>query len=645
MSQDLLSSLFNESASIGGEDEDIWSAIASGKQKNELQSPTGHPQVLEQQIYPQQGNKVPEQGEIFTQQVTIFPQQVPIFPEQVIEQEIFFSVDQRTLVPVGFPSPVRPLSLIAARRMQQRNEEAVIQPEQDVIYRSSNVMSSPHPPPSPSILPPINSAKSSVKHFSTIAPPVVAPAPFVNSHLHPPEIQVAQNGIDKAQNTKAKQGGGLRVFCNFGFGGRLILGGGRFGSRLAMPTIRSFFSEAKSTRQLISDIQSLPCPLGNVTPLTTEQIISYCRRSEEVDLDRFGSRSSKDSRLLWSFLGSLAAGGGSRLEFLTSLWQEAVDEYKIEKNSHLSQFSQHIVTGNMSECIGMAKLNSKLFPLAMAVASIHSAEYFRECILAYTVSLGNEESLTNPAYSSSSSDKELLDCVKLCVTAFASTANIDSVLSDSISEKVSRYWKLYAVLIGSLIKKPLPNLDTSSTGSGGVSFLIKLGQLLCSSRNVCGGHLCMLLSGKISGLESVDSGDSLISLLGADHRNIAHFHRLLDVGPLQLSEVYEYVVRATDPQNNAFFIPLQPWKFAYASLLCDLGLFELAEKYLQVINAFARAVPTNKYTAFFRSSLRELESRISLPPREPIPGVGQTAIGAIWGGIRAVAAQTSSRIL
>ena len=78
MSQDLLSSLFNESASIGGEDEDIWSAIASGKQKNELQSPTGHPQVIEQQISPQQGNKVPEQGEIFTQQVTIFPQQVPI---------------------------------------------------------------------------------------------------------------------------------------------------------------------------------------------------------------------------------------------------------------------------------------------------------------------------------------------------------------------------------------------------------------------------------------------------------------------------------------------------------------------------------------------------------------------------------------
>ena len=589
-------------------------------------------------------------------------------------------------------------SLIAARRMMQKREETLIQPEQDVIYKQYNPHASSSPPPPPpsfhvanqaaqspasvSLSPPIkhvsvstsshNVTYASIQHsipsyFPVRSPvldsPIKRSSPFSQNMIFPNEDQLANISLVSHNVTSGQQrsGGkeelrGLRVFCSLGFGGRLVVGGGRFGPRLAMPTLNSVLSGAESTSKMMKDILALPGPLGNITLLTTEQVISFCRSSPDLSL--------RDSNHLWSFLQMLLLQTKNtermgifnqvspRQQFLVSLWRECVEENGFEgtnTNSILFRFVDQIVSGNISECIGMAKqINPNLYPLAMAVASIHSAEYFRESVLAYTLS--GERSSSQVAAAplvESESDSILLECLKISITAFASTANIETVLSGSLfSLWIGKYWKLFAALIGSLIKP---------VSSGAVAFLVRLGELLCSSKRVCAGHLCILLSGKsVSGvLDSVDSHDALICLLGADHRDIAHFNRLLDVGPLQLSEVYEYVVRSISP-STPFFVSLQPWKFAYASFLCDLGHFDLAEKYLQVINAFSRAVPTNKYTPYFRSGVRELELRISVSKQSlsssatyssGIAEIGQNPIGAIWGGIRAVAAQTSSRIL
>jgi hypothetical protein len=340
---------------------------------------------------------------------------------------------------------------------------------------------------------------------------------------------------------------------------------------------------------------------------------------------------------MWAFLASLLQGGkaaaNNRLAFLSALWEESVEEMAIvDTNSLLFRFAKNIIAGNMSASIALTAENPDLHPLAMAVASIHSAEYFRESVLAYSSSLKGCFSDKSAPLARSDSEKTLLECIRLCVTAFASTASIDAIMSDSVADFACSHWKILAALFGSLIKPP----STSSAG-GGVSFLVRLGQILSfSKKNVCASHLCMLLSGKARSLDPVDAHDSIISLLGADHRDIAHFHRLLDPAPLQMSEVFEYASRVTMAEETPFFVALQPWKFAYASLLCDLGMFELAEKYLRVINAFAKAVPTNKYTVHFRSGLRELENRISLAKEVPAgkPSNGST-LDAIWGGFRA----------
>jgi hypothetical protein len=116
----------------------------------------------------------------------------------------------------------------------------------------------------------------------------------------------------------------------------------------------------------------------------------------------------------------------------------------------------------------------------------------------------------------------------------------------------------------------------------------------------------------------------------------------VDPVAIMLTEVYEYTWRIGG--SNDVCVPIQPFKFALAAhLASDLGMFETAEKYLEIIHAFIRAVPTNRYSVSFRNALRELEQRIAGTrpslghPQRETAGIGQTAFGAIWGGITAVA--------
>jgi hypothetical protein len=250
--------------------------------------------------------------------------------------------------------------------------------------------------------------------------------------------------------------------------------------------------------------------------------------------------------------------------------------------------------------------------ISMAVASIHSAEFFRESILLFSANIGKALEIE---------DSLLLDVIRVCITAFASTSG--KILSDEY--KIVELWKLYVPLIACLVKPETP-------AGGGVEFLVHLGDLLCQRDNICGGHICILLSGKRASLDSVDASDSLLCLVGANHRDISHFYRLLDPCAMHFSEIFEYCQRAG---KIDFFIPLQPWKYAYAAMLAsDLGMFEIAEKYIQVVNAFVRAVPTGRYSVHFRNGLRDLESRINgSKPGVPSGGHSEPVLASIWSSL------------
>mmetsp|Transcript_24040 Transcript_24040/g.69276 ORF Transcript_24040/g.69276 Transcript_24040/m.69276 type:complete len:404 (+) Transcript_24040:191-1402(+) len=103
-------------------------------------------------------------------------------------------------------------------------------------------------------------------------------------------------------------------------------------------------------------------------------------------------------------------------------------------------------------------------------------------------------------------------------------------------------------------------------------------------------------------------------------------------------------------QNPQFCLPsIQPFKLSYAQLLCDMGQYEQAAKYVAFTQAFARTVPASHFSEGFRTYLRELEMRIkesggAKKGRGALAGlsvkatgeVGQ-ALSSLWGGIKGIA--------
>ena len=126
---------------------------------------------------------------------------------------------------------------------------------------------------------------------------------------------------------------------------------------------------------------------------------------------------------------------------------------------------------------------------------------------------------------------------------------------------------------------------------------------------VCEAQICYLLSNpKDRGLGPVDSPTTAIALLGADHTNIEKFRVLLEPSVFMLSEIFEFAIRRT---GKAEAMPaLQPFKYAFACLLADFGFIEKAEKYLEFLAAFVRALPASSFSTSFRSNLKDFEKRI-----------------------------------
>jgi len=317
----------------------------------------------------------------------------------------------------------------------------------------------------------------------------------------------------------------------------------------------------------------------------------------------------------------------------------------------LERFISAIISSNLNSLMELTKSHPQLHPFAMALCSIHSAEFFRESILSFAASVGSTTQEVPNRQSLIESDEMNLKILREILIIFASTSGAHKF---EISDLAITHWRLYVCIIASLLK---PSQAGGTPPPNGSLFLLRLGDELVRRGKVMAGQICILLSGsKDNVLDSVDNPNGLVCLIGVDHRSIG---RVLDPHGLLLSEMYEYSWRvnafgfspaaapgASDPPG--VFASLQPFKFAYAAFLAgDLGMFDLAIKYLELVNAFLRSLPTNRYSIQLRTAMRDLEMRImdagfnaSTNGRQSVVGisdVGQAALGAIWGGITAVA--------
>ena len=595
-----------------------------------------------------------------------FPQQQPA---QVAPTSTHPQVSPTHVSPATSPTLTRP-SLLSAMRNKKSDPSELIQPEQDVIYkqptsspgslapppimgREVRFMNAPSPPAGlhespPSRLQPSAPVGARLEESPPSHP--VLRGPFsgpISQPSHPvmrspPAIQGPFEPQTMGPSTYFPDADsrrcGLKVCVSMGFGGRVVVAGGRFGMKVGLATMEQLLP----TSPWLRDMQTMPGPLGSVSDLTTEGLLSWLGPKTDQSPPGLGAHPQfswegvSDSHLLASYLSchlkSSKRRPGGTAEFASVLWQNSLVGIS-PGSSILFQFVAAVVAGQMQAAIALARDMPELHPFAMAVASIHSAEFFRESILLFADSIGVgaiPESLVQTEF-----DNHLLELLKVAITVFASTSPLHPV----VSEAAVSNWKLYLALIGSLVKPGSVN-----------QYLIRLGDALVGRRAVIGSQLCVMIGLSSIQLDSVDARNSALAMLTVDHKNPANIPRLLDSHALQASEILEYALRRSSADPSSFFVSLQPFKFAYASLLAsDLGFFDLAERYLVVLAAFVRAVPTGRYSAHLRTAIRDLETRIADSKvrvnvhnagHGGISDVGQAALGALWGGIKAVA-QTS----
>lgn len=373
--------------------------------------------------------------------------------------------------------------------------------------------------------------------------------------------------------------------------------GGNWGTKIGLGRVRD---------QLAVPL-GLSTPLGAVSSLVTEQVGCF--------LD--GPSTPPDDHLLKGFLGSLLRGKLS--DFFSTLWKTS---RFAKEQSREAVIAGHIVHSDMRALIASAVADPSLFPLAMAVTSIHSAEFFRECLLAYTGAL-------HASSSEHASSPGLHSILLLVIKIFASTSHMQP--DSLITPEILRAWPVYLALVGSLMRHPVRE------DSAGARFLFLLGRELVKTGETVPGHICVITSGLKPQLDSVDAPGAVLCLLGADHRK--NFARMLDPHVIVFTEILEYIQRT---KSGDFFFPaLVPFKYAFAEVLAgDLGMMDVAEKYLQVVGGSIRALPANRFSPHLRAGVRELESRILeavtpgsvKPPRGLVSDVGS----ALWGSLRTV---------
>eukprot|EP00930_Biecheleria_cincta_P082288 TRINITY_DN72049_c0_g1_i1.p1 TRINITY_DN72049_c0_g1~~TRINITY_DN72049_c0_g1_i1.p1 ORF type:complete len:1446 (+),score=260.86 TRINITY_DN72049_c0_g1_i1:300-4340(+) len=365
------------------------------------------------------------------------------------------------------------------------------------------------------------------------------------------------------------------------------------------------------------DLEEFPGPFGRVESSTSELLLQYLRKLSD-QFER-GVKTScaletatshpNSAALACHFIACLIESNG-RVQsddfwsrFSPVLAKRALSIRPVGDPTVLQEFCARLCRGEVSGALDDACKNS-LWSHAMAASKLVAPDSADSILMKFRDALlkagQTERSL-------SLSENEQRDPAVRALMILYETLGKGNV--PEMSEEMLTGWPAFVAMF-SLLLRPCEYRSLA------ISFIESLAARLAAKGDAFGAHVCYLVTGERS-LEAVDAPSSLVCLIGVEHRSPKNFPRLLEPLALQLSEAYEYAIRCGNA--DALCPTIQPFKLAHAMLLADAGLVDKARKYMTLLQAFVKAVPQNRLSDAFRSSMREFNEVLN-PSAMSAPG-------------------------
>lgn len=365
------------------------------------------------------------------------------------------------------------------------------------------------------------------------------------------------------------------------------------------------------------DLEEFPGPFGRVESSTTELLLKHLRHLGD-QFEKGGKKSCtletatshpSSAALACRFLACLIESNG-RVQsddfwsrFSPELAKRAQSNRPVGDPTALQEFCLRLCRGEVSGALEDACKNG-LWSHAMAASRILAPDSSDSILVKFRDAL---HKAGHSDMSLSLSENEKKDPAVRALMVLYETLGKGS--APEMSEELLAGWPAF-VAIFALLLRPCEHRSLA------VNFVESLAARLAAKGDAFGAHVCYLVTGERS-LEAVDAPSSLVCLIGVEHRSPKNFPRLLEPLALQLSEAYEYAIRCGNA--DALCPTIQPFKLAHAMLLADAGLVDKARKYLTLLQAFVKAVPQNRLSDAFRSSMREFNEVLN-PSTMSAPG-------------------------
>ncbi|CAL1156618.1 unnamed protein product [Cladocopium goreaui] len=373
----------------------------------------------------------------------------------------------------------------------------------------------------------------------------------------------------------------------------------------------------------LENLESFPGPFGRVDGSTTEALLNYLEkmasRFDDADVQyctlESATKFPESAAIACRFLCCLVRANGNVQsgEFWHHFFPVLAKAIKSVggDSSSIGKFCAKLCKGEVGGALEDA-CSESLWSHALAVSRLLAPQSSDMILLKFV-----DAAKSGKQKEAASNDEDLEDPAVQALFLMYECLAKGSV--PEISEKVLSGWPAFAAMF-SLLLRPGEYREVA------LSFIESLAARLASSGNIFAGHVCYLMTGERT-LDAVDAPSSLVCILGVEHRSPKNFSRLLDPLALQLSEAYEYALRCGNA--DALCPTIQPFKLAHAMLLADMGLTEKAKRYMVLLQAFVKAVPQNRLSDAFRSSMREFNQVLNpqlVPtgaPAQEAPRVGK----------------------
>ncbi|OQS02896.1 COPII coat assembly protein SEC16 [Thraustotheca clavata] len=249
-----------------------------------------------------------------------------------------------------------------------------------------------------------------------------------------------------------------------------------------------------------------------------------------------------------------------------------------------NQMRQLLLAGDRRAAIDVAK-SSNLWPQAMLIASFVDPDIYKSVVHSFVTS----------QYVASDPMRSLFllfgDLEEKCVQEPVAL-NAAAVATPTSSPLLTN-WLAHVVM---WIANPTKDTNTALLGLGD--------RLMKEANMVSAAHICYMLSGAT--LEAPSPASRLV-LVGGNHNDARSFVRPTSI---HLTEIVEHVLK---PNQQ---IPFQGYKFIYASLLADLGMCDLAYKYVdsmrKQLDNWQQKQKLSPYLETVRMQVDVLEDRLKL---------------------------------